>query len=469
MRVRAAVRRADRSGSEREAGETSSQGAGTPAPESAGKGSVDPTEQQPAAARLQGRTTPDPPEPDEQLSDGHAGEPQAEHAGGRQARHTGDEQVDGAGEGQVEHVGEDEMPNVRLTRRQLLAFGLFAVSIVAFLYLVLPKLAGVGQDVKRIEKGDKWWVAIGVAFEIVSFGGYVVLFRTVFARGPSRISWRVSYQITMAGLVATRLFAAAGAGGIALTAWALRRSGMPPRLVACRMVAFMVLLYAVYAASLLIDGVALATGAFPGGGSFAITVVPAIAGFVLFAVTGAIALLPKDLERRLHAWAEGPTRMAHVLNSTVAAPALAASGVRTAMDLIRERRLGVLGAIVWWTFDILVLWAMFHAFGTPPPLSVIWMCYFVGTLANLLPLPGGLGGVEGGMIGAFAAFGVSFDLAVLAVLSYRAISFWLPTIPGGIAYFQLRKTVAQWKLEQGSSASGPVPAVAGQAGALQSS
>ena len=132
----------------------------------------------------------------------------------------------------------------------------------------------------------------------------------------------------------------------------------------------------------------------------------------------------------------------------MAAPALAASGVRTAMDLIRERRPGVLGAVVWWTFDILVLWAMFHAFGTPPPLSVIWMCYFVGTLANLLPLPGGLGGVEGGMIGAFAAFGVSFDLAVLAVLSYRAISFWLPTIPGGIAYFQLRKTVAQWKIEQ---------------------
>jgi putative heme transporter len=235
------------------------------------------------------------------------------------------------------------------------------------------------------------------------------------------------------------------------------------------MVAFMVLLYAVYAGSLLIDGVALATGAFPGGGSFAITVVPAIAGFVLFVVTGAIAFLPQDLERRLHAWAAGPGRAAPMLDRGVAAPALAASGVRTAMDLIRERRPGVLGAIVWWTFDILVLWAMFHAFGTPPPLSVIWMCYFVGTLANLLPLPGGLGGVEGGMIGAFAAFGVSFDLAVLAVLSYRAISFWLPTIPGGIAYFQLRKTVAQWKSEQSPSAPGAVRNVAGQAGALQGS
>ena len=76
--------------------------------------------------------------------------------------------------------------------------------------------------------------------------------------------------------------------------------------MACRMVAFMVLLYAVYAGSLLIDGVGLATGAFPGGGSFAITVVPAIAGFVLFVVTGAIALLPKDVERRLHGWASGP-------------------------------------------------------------------------------------------------------------------------------------------------------------------
>ena len=62
--------------------------------------------------------------------------------------------------------------------------------------------------------------------ELLSFAGYVWLFRTVFVRGDTRIDWRESYQITMAGLAATRLFAAAGAGGVALTAWALRRSGM---------------------------------------------------------------------------------------------------------------------------------------------------------------------------------------------------------------------------------------------------
>ena len=259
----------------------------------------------------------------------------------------------------------------------------------------------------------------------------------------------------MAGLAATRLFAAAGAGGVALTAWALRRSGMEPRLVACRMVAFMVLLYVIYAGSLLLDGIGLGTGLFPGGGSFAITIIPgdrrgapvrgrrcggAAAGRHR-AAPGAVGV--------------GSGRLAHWVARAATVPALAASGVRTAIDLIRSRDPGLLGAVAWWGFDISVLWAMFHAFGSPPPFTVIWMAYFVGMLGNLLPLPGGLGGVEGGMIGAFAAFGVDFNLSVLAVLSYRGISFWLPTLPGAVAYFQLRRTVARWREEQ----SGP-PAAA---------
>jgi len=354
-------------------------------------------------------------------------------------------------------TGEDEMPRVLLTRRQIVAFAAFVLLGVGFLYFVLPNLTGVGKTVHHIEGGDKWWIAIGVVLEALSFAGYVVLFRSVFVLAgdsPTRIGWRESYQITMAGLVATRLFAAAGAGGVALTAWALRRSGMSPRLVACRMVAFMVLLYVIFAGSLLLDGVGLGVGLFPGGGSFAITIVPAIVAAILFGVAGAMALLPGDLERRLDRWASGSGRFAHWVARAVAAPALAASGVRTAIELIRTRDSGLLGAPAWWGFDMAVLWAMFHAFGSPPPFTVIWMAYFIGTLGNVLPLPGGLGGVEGAMIGAFAAFGVDFNLAVLAVLSYRAISFWLPTLPGIVAYFQLRRTVARWRDEQSALPSG---------------
>ncbi len=349
----------------------------------------------------------------------------------------------------------EEMPRVLLTRKQVVAFAVFVLLVVGFLYFVLPNLAGVGTTVHHLEGGDKWWIAVGVVLEMLSFGGYVVLFRSVFVvagtpEEASRIGWRESYEVTMAGLVATRLFAAAGAGGVALTAWALRRSGMGPRLVACRMVAFMVLLYVIYAGSLLVDGIGLGAGLFPGGGSFAITIVPAIVAALLFAAAGAMALIPGDLERRLGRWAAGAGRFSHWVARAAAAPALAATGVRTAIDLVRSRDAGVLGAPAWWGFDIAVLWSMFHAFGSAPPFTVIWMAYFVGMLGNLLPLPGGLGGVEGGMIGAFAAFGVNFNLAVLAVLAYRGISFWLPTLPGVVAYFQLRRTVARWRSEQGA-------------------
>jgi uncharacterized membrane protein YbhN (UPF0104 family) len=370
-------------------------------------------------------------------------------------------------------AGEEEMPRVLLTRRQVIAFAAFVLLGVGFLYFVLPNLTGVGKTVHHIEGGDKWWIAVGVVLEALSFAGYVVLFRAVFVLAddsPTRIGWRESYQITMAGLVATRLFAAAGAGGVALTAWALRRSGMSPRLVACRMVAFMVLLYVIFAGSLLLDGVGLGVGLFPGGGSFAITIVPAIVAAILFGVAGAMALLPGDLERRLDRWASGSGRFAHWIARAVAAPALAASGVRTAIELIRTRDSGLLGAPAWWGFDMAVLWAMFHAFGSPPPFTVIWMAYFIGTLGNLLPLPGGLGGVEGAMIGAFAAFGVDFNLAVLAVLSYRAISFWLPTLPGVVAYFQLRRTVARWREEQSALPGGAsLTGTSAPASALQGS
>jgi uncharacterized membrane protein YbhN (UPF0104 family) len=363
-----------------------------------------------------------------------------------------------AAQGHEEALATEPMPRVLLTRRQVVASLVFVLFGVGFLYFVLPRLTGLGTTVHRIERGDTWWIVAGVVLEVLSFAGYVILFRGVFLTERGRIGWRASYEITMAGLVATRLFAAAGAGGVALTAWALRRSGMERSLVACRMVAFIVLLYVVYAGLLLIDGIGLGSGLFPGGGSFAITFVPAIIAALLFAAAGAIALLPGDLARRLDDRAGSGGRFAHWIARAATVPALAATGIRTAIALTRTRDPKLLGAIAWWGFDISVLWAMFHAFGSPPAFTVIWMAYFVGMLGNLLPLPGGLGGVEGGMIGAFAAFGVDVNLAVLAVLSYRGISFWLPTLPGAVAYFQLRRTVGRWRQEERAPLTGDAAA-----------
>ena len=352
---------------------------------------------------------------------------------------------------EAEEAADDEMPRMALTRRRLLLFGLFVLSAVAFLYFVLPKLAGLQDTWDRAKTGEPSWLILAGAFEVLSFGGYIILFRTVFVRGYDRVNWSASYQITMASLAATRLFASAGAGGVVLTAWALRRAGMGRRLVACRMIAFLVLLYAVFMGSLVIFGLGLRVGIFNGSAPFAVTVIPAIFGAVVIMIALAMAFVPADFERRLDRWASGSHEsVAKIARALATVPASFASGVRTAIKLIRERHWGVLGAVAWWGFDICTLWASFHAFGGPgiPTFPVIVVGYFCGQLGNLLPLPGGIGGVDGGMIGAFIAFGVPGGLAVVAVLVYRGFSFWLPTIPGIIAYLQLRRTVARWKAEE---------------------
>jgi putative heme transporter len=357
----------------------------------------------------------------------------------------------------AEDMASHELPRVRLTRGRILASVLLVLSSLAFLYFVLPKILGLQETWNRLVEGNVWWLVLAALLELLSFASYIALFRAVFVRGKSRIGWRESYQITMAGLAATRLFAAAGAGGIALSAWALRRSGMRPRVVACRMVAFLVLLYGVYMAAFVIVGLGLYFGIFEGPAPFAATVVPAIFGGVVIVVFLAIALVPGDLERLVARWTTPNHWFGRAMQRLATLPATAATGIRTAIDLVRSRDPYLLGAIGWWGFDIAVLWACFHAFGHAPPQAVIIMCYFIGMLGNTLPLPGGIGGVDGGMIGAFTAFGVNVELTVVSVLAYRAFAFWLPTLPGAVAYLQLRKTVQRWRSEARAARASEAP------------
>jgi uncharacterized membrane protein YbhN (UPF0104 family) len=326
-----------------------------------------------------------------------------------------------------------------------------AVAGVAAWFL-LPKLSHLGETWTRVSSGRPGWLLIAVGLEVLSFLGYMGLFRAVFARSGSRIDWRESYEITMAGLAATRLLAAGGAGGVALTAWALKRSGMDGRTVARRMTSFLVILYGVYMGALVVFGVGLRVGIFSGSAPAGLTLAPAAFGALV--IVGALSL---SRLRGVTGVARPESSSAFVRRARWLAHSVAA-GVRGALGLARSREPGLLGAFVWWGFDIAVLWAAFHAFGTVPPVGVIVMAYFVGTLANALPLPGGVGGVDGGMIGAFLAFGVDPGTAVLAVLAYRAIAFWLPTLPGAIAYFQLRRTMGEWKAEQAAVEPQPAPA-----------
>jgi uncharacterized membrane protein YbhN (UPF0104 family) len=315
-------------------------------------------------------------------------------------------------------------------RKALLLVGAAAIMVVSVV-LLAPAFADLPDAMRRLQSGEMHWLTLALVFEVLSFIGHIVLFSAVAKNGGagSRIGLWASTQINLAGHAATRLFASAGAGGIALTAWAMRRSGMERNDVASRMTTFIVLLYGVYMAALVVGGLGLYTGVLPGGGSFAITVVPAIFGAVVIGVVAAAQWVHPG---------EGRIR---------AALAPVGRGVRDARRLLRSGNAGLIGAIMWWGFDVAVLWSCFHAFGEPPSFAVIAVAYFVGMLANTLPLPGGVGGVDGGMVGALIAFGVEPELALLSVLAYRGFAFWLPIIPGALAYLGLRRTVARWARE----------------------
>jgi uncharacterized membrane protein YbhN (UPF0104 family) len=336
--------------------------------------------------------------------------------------------VDGAGR----HGGEDEdamleqpsaaAPDSPLRRPSARTFVLLAcgaAASIAVLYLLVPRLAGLDDTWGRLRDGDPAWIGLAALLEIGSFIGYAALFRLV-----AGVGWRGSWSITLAGVAATRLIAAGGAGGIALTAWALRRSGMRRRTVLTRLSTFFVLLYSVFMAALAVGGVGLRAGWFSGPAPLAFTVVPAAFGATVIAVALLVALIPRDLDRRLG-------------RRAAAVPAAIAAGVRGAIALVRSREPALLGALVWWGCDVLVLWASLRAFGAAPAGAVVVMAYFVGQLGNTLPLPGGVGGVEGGMVGALVAFGEPAGLALAGVLTYRAFSFWLPTIPGVVAYLRM--------------------------------
>jgi uncharacterized protein (TIRG00374 family) len=343
---------------------------------------------------------------------------------------------------------EGAPPRLQFTGRNLLLLGGFLLASIGALYYLLPQVAGLNDTWHRIEDGSPYWTFLALLFTVGMFGGYVLQFRGVFVRvaNATRIGWRASYQITLAGLAASRIFAAGGAGGLVLTAWALRRSGMRRRLVADTTLTFLILTYFPYITALIVCGLGLRLGIFPGDNPFAVTVVPAILGVIVGVVFLLFALVPTDLQRRLSGWARRGGRLARIAQNAANAPASLSAGMRDAIAHVRSGDPALLGAILFWAFQILVLWAAFKAFGDSPPPAVLVQGFFVGMLGNLLPMPGGVGGVEGGMIGSFVAFGVDGGLAVVAVLVYRAFTFWLPMVPGVIAYFQLRKTVERWSL-----------------------
>ncbi len=326
-----------------------------------------------------------------------------------------------------------------------------AVVALVVLHLAAPHIAGVGKTVKVLKKAEPGWIAVGLALSAASLSCYAALFRTVLRDAPepapSRLGGGPSAQAALAGQAASTLVTAGGAGGIALMFWALTRAGLERREAIARIAAFLMLLYGVYMGVLVVGGVGLSIGALPGPNPDGLTIVPAVIGAAAFALVGLAVVAPAPIKARLEHTAKTKPRVAKWANRAATVPEVVGDGARTAVEVVRTQEWrGPAFAVGYWGANVAVLWACFHAFGQSPELAPMVQAFFVGMIANLLPLlPGGVGSVEAGMIGALLAFGEPGPATVVAVLSYRLLAYWIPTIPEAIAFVQLRRSVHRWK------------------------
>ncbi len=327
---------------------------------------------------------------------------------------------------QNEHVAEDlpaEFQSPTLRRRSLEA--LVAVGVLAAIALLAPGLGSVRDE---LGDADPEWLALAVLLEGLSFGSYVLMFGPIFCTG---LPWRRSWQIGGSELAMGSLVPASGIGGLALGAWILNRGGMDGGQIARRSVAFFLIKSGVNFLAVAVLGTAMALGLGPDL-SLWLTAFPAAAA--------ALAIVAVALISRLGPGAPVDPEAQRVERAFSAARREVTRGSSEAFAIVRSGNWRVLaGSVGYWAFDNAVLWATFKAFGLSVPLTVVLMGYLIGQLGGLLPIPGGVGGIDGGLIGTLVVYGAPAAGTVAAVLAYRVILFWLPLIVGGIAFAMLRR------------------------------
>jgi uncharacterized membrane protein YbhN (UPF0104 family) len=313
----------------------------------------------------------------------------------------------------------------RTLRRRVLQ----AVAALAALILIFLLAPGLGEVREHLDGANPWWLVGATLFEGLSFLSYLVMFGPIFCTG---LTWRRSWQIGGSELAMGSLIPASGAGGLALGAWVLHRGGMGGQRIGRRSVAFFLIKSGVNFLAVAVLGTVMAAGLVGPDLSLWLTAFPA--GMAALAIGCVIALprlgpghpAPPDASRLRRA--VGATRRA-VIDGTAEALQILHSGNRRVLA----------GSVGYWAFDNAVLWATFHAFGISIPLTVVLMGYLIGQLGGLLPIPGGIGGIDGGLIGTLIVYGAPAAATAAAVLAYRMILFWLPLIVGGIAFAMLRR------------------------------
>lgn len=316
------------------------------------------------------------------------------------------------------------------------------ISVLVLVALLTP---GLGELRERIGDAAVGWLIVAIVLEAMSGFSYVMMLKPIFLSGRG---WWTAQRLGWSELAMGSIVPSSGVAGLALGAWIFNRVGADPKVIARRSIAFYIIKGSVNFIAVAVLGILMFIGFGPDLSPW-LTLFPAVLAIALIAL---VVQMPRIGPGQPPAAGAGRVK---VIVSTTRRTMIAAS--REAGEILRRKQPAVyLGAFGYWFFDNAVLYATFQAFGADPSLWVILMGYLIGQLGGLIPVPGGIGGVDGGLIGCFVLYGIPAEPAVIAVLAYRVILFWLPLLIGAVAFFfverQVKAIEAQQALERALAA-----------------
>ena len=301
-------------------------------------------------------------------------------------------------------------------------------AAIGSLVLAVPPLRGVAKDITHLRPE---WVLAAIALEVGSCLGFVVIFRLFFDAVPPGAARELALTEQGSGA----LLPGGGVGALAVGGWLLRRTGMSTSSIIDRSSALFFLTSAVNVAALVGGGALLIAGEPASPYDLVRAGVPITGGLAAAAAVLAIPIvIRRSPNRRWPSWLVD-----------------LAAGITRARRSLLAPSWRLLGAAGYLGFDIAALGATFAATGHSVPLAPLVLGYLIGYLANLIPVPGGFGVLEGGLAGTLIAYGAPATQATAAVIVYHAIAFWIPSLAGLGGYALLRRRL------DGSATQRPIP------------
>ena len=313
-----------------------------------------------------------------------------------------------------------------LSLGRILRWGLMVLSLVLFVRMAATNHSEISEAIGHLFTRSGWLVAAALLLEGVWVYSLSNVYRASIRGLGGTLGRGQALRISMGAFSLSRILPGGGAAGSIFAAKAIAAHGNPvPMTVASMLISWWVSMSTLA----LVVGVGTASGLAVDGVGVAHLVGPALVlGVLAMAGTAVIvALRIPPLRARV-------ARGLSVVGSRLGVSARPEDWESQAMTPVPVRRLVPLvgWAALSWIVDAAALWVMFLGFGVRLHPAVLLVGYGLANLINALPelTPGWLGVLESALAASYAALGVPVGVAVMAVLAYRLISYWLPVAAG---------------------------------------